>query len=106
MRFEPDTRPGLVIHGFTAGILRIVWERLETYAVTGRDGLIYLARIIECDTDRNMISTEILRAALHGLVVQSPSGALARITGVEAHCTINRFVGEQIGILLVPVDQP
>lgn len=103
-RFTPRM-PEPVSYGFTAGVLRVAWTREPPFTIAGRDGQVFTAILTEVNVDRSMLPTDAVDAALRGLVVRAPQGRLARITGVERHCTMQQGLGASLGILLVPVEE-
>lgn len=105
MSFERP-RPPLTIAGFTAGVMRISWENEDSYEIKGRAGRVHVGEIVECHGGATRsLPREMIGTALHGLVVQSPDGAICRVVGVESHCLSTLGVGERIGVLLVPLQE-
>lgn len=94
---------------FTAGVLRIIWldEPPDPFPNYPGPGRVYPAQIVSIETRSEMLLRDLVRPALHGLVVRSPTGALSRIAGVESFATMALGTGQtgRIGILLVPVEE-
>jgi hypothetical protein len=90
---------------FGAGVLTIVWADEPPFTLTGR-GPVYVVVIVDCDTASESLSRDLVNAALHGLIVRAPDGSLGRIAGVESHCITPLGVGQNLGLLLAPVEGP
>lgn len=98
----PPTTP--LICGFTAGVIRITWARDNSYTISGRDGQMFAAEITEMHV-RATLPTDVIRQALHNLIVRAPDGRLSRITGVEMFCMHSQGADATLGILLVPLEE-
>lgn len=93
--------------GFSAGVLRLVWKQpAESFEVSGRTGRVFVAVVVDCRTRNGTMDRSTATAALAGAIVWSPAGVLSKIAGVEAYCTMFTFIGDPLGLLLVPVEEP
>lgn len=104
----PDTRPRLASYGFTVGIMRIEWSYDPGFIITGRDGMMYTASVIQIENHRAMLKMDDACAALINVIVHHPiDGSIMRIKGVERFCVTKISTGTagRIGLLLVPVDE-
>lgn len=100
--------PTPISYGFTAGVLRVLWTREPPIEISGRAGLMFMARLAECHTRTETLGRDLVNAGLTGLVVRAPNGTLSRIASVESYATTNlggTGHGETLGVLLVPIDE-
>lgn len=98
--------PTPVSWGFQAGVIQVSWTREPPFTITGRPGCVHTATITEIAVDREALESAVVNAALVGLVVRAPDGALSRITGMESFCTVIQPRGAALGLLLVPMEEP
>jgi hypothetical protein len=98
--------PRLANPGFTAGAITIAWERNEPAPYKDLPAAkLWPCRIAMCDSPVGGIANEIVRGALHGLVVRDPRGRLARIVGVEAFATGSHGTGTPLSLLCLTLDE-